>query len=238
MTFHYNENLTAKQLALKEVLVQEILKDYGKAPKLGPSISSIPVHSSLDGFIDLVHDLIDADQLNADQKIVLLDDHSKDNIFQDVENPERELSGVVLYSLSKRAPGTMAGGNDPFSRERREIKPRVREIISNDPSIPGQAKIVYSQWFDNKVRFKLCARTNKRANDLCSWFENLMETNRHYFAIKGITKYFMDERGSDNFEQIGNEQVECRPFFFFVRTERTYELTEQALNRLVISLIT
>lgn len=238
MSLNYNEGLTAEQVAFKGSLVAEIMQDYSKIKSRSPSITKVPSHSSLDEFITSVKELIDSDQINADQKVTLIDDHSKDNIFQDINNPTRELSGVVLYSLDRRSPGTMAGGNSWFSKERREVKPRIREIITNDINNPGQAKIVYSQWFDNRVRFKVCARTNKRANELCDWFENLLETNRYYFNIKGITKFFMDERMSDNQEQIGNEQVECRPFFFFVRTEKTYELTEQALNKIVISLTT
>jgi len=238
MSFNYHENLTSEQIALKEVLVSEIIKDYSKAPKGTLSISKIPVHSNLEQFIDSVKELIDLDQANIDQRVTLLDDHSKSNIFQDVDDPERELSGVVLYSLERRAPGTMAGGNSWFSKERREVKSRIREIQTNDPSFPGQAKVFLSQWFDNQIKFKICARTNKRANELCNWFENLIETNRYYFAVKGITKFFMDERARDTLEQIGNEQVECRPFYFFVRTEKTYELTEQALNKLVVSLTT
>ena len=82
------------------------------------------------------------------------------------------------------------------------------------------------------------ARTNKRANELALWFENLMETNRPYFAFKGITKYFMNIRKADESKQYGNDQVESRPYFYFVRTEKTYEVKEQALNNLVIRLNT
>jgi len=238
MSFNCNEGLSERQIALKQIYVTEILKDYHKhGAGSQPIFSKLPCHSPIDGFIDLVKNIIDIDQEHADQRILLLDDHSKDNIFQDPDNPERELSGVVLYSMERRCPGTMSGGNSWFDKSRREIKPRTREVITNIPELPGQSKVISSQWFDNSVKFKICARTNKRANELCDWFEQLMENNRYYFTVNGITKIFMDERERDSHEQIGNEQVECRPFFFFVRTERTYELTEQALNRIIVSLV-
>ena len=132
----------------------------------------------------------------------------------------------------------MSGGNTWFDKTRREAKPRIREIITNDPDNLGQASIVYSQWFDNEVEFSVCSRTNKRSNELADWFENLMESNRIYFAFKGIGRYLLDQRKSDGFTQIGNEGYHYRPFCYMVRTEKTYTVTEQSINRIIISLTT
>jgi len=238
MNFNYNEGLTLEQIALKETLTREILRDYGKVSETRGQISSIPVHSSVEGFVDSVSALIDLDQETASQRIILRDSQADQNIFEDPNDPTKELSGMVTYSMKRRAPGTMSGGNTWFSRERREVKPRLRDIITNDINNPGQVKLIYSQWFDNELRFDITARTNKRANELALWFEDLMETNRAYFAYKGITKYFMNIRESDESRQYGNDLAELRPYYYFVRTERTYEVTEEALNKLIISLNT
>jgi len=236
MTF--NEGLTANQITLKEQLTREILRDYGKLNNSLGHISKIPYHSSIEGFVDGVKELVDGDQLTTGQRIILKDDYATDNVMEDPADPTKELSGVVIYSLKRRAPGTMEGGNTWFDKSRREVKPRIREVITNDPNNPGQAKIIYSQWFDNEVKFDIIARTNKRANELALWFETIMETNRPFFAFKGITKYFMNLREADDFRQYGNDPFEIRPYCYFVRTERTYEVTEQALNKLIISLNT
>lgn len=238
MMFNYNEGLTASQMTLKEELTREILRDYSKSQIRGEAISKLPTHNTIEGFVDGVKELIDISQETTGQRVILKDDYSTNNVFQDPNIPTQELSGVVLYSMKRRAPGTMEGGNTWFDRGRREVKPRLREIISNDPTNPGQVRLVYSQWFDNEVRFDISARTNKRANELAYWFEDLMETNRPFFAFKGITKYFLNIREADEFRQYGNDTIECRPFFYFVRTENTYEVTEQALNRLIIRLNT
>jgi hypothetical protein len=239
MSFNFNEDLTDSQLLLKEQLTREILRDYTKAqPRRGEAVSKIPVHSSIEDFIDGVKELIDIDQETTGQRVILKDDYTTTNIMEDPDNPNQELSGVVLYSMKRRAPGTMEGGNTWFDRGRREVKSRIREIIANDPCNPGQAKIVYSQWFDNEVKFDITARTNKRANELALWFENLMESNRPFFAFRGITKYFMNIREADEFKQLGNGSYECRPYYYFVRTEKCHEVTEQALNRLIIRLNT
>lgn len=238
MSFNFNEDLTTEQIALKEQLTREILRDYGKLSGGLGAISKLPVHNNIEQFIDGVKELIDIDQQTSGQRVILRDDYTTDNIMEDPDNPLQELSGIVLYSMKRRAPGTMEGGNTWFDRGRREVKPRIREIISNDPCNPGQVKIVYSQWFDNEVKFDITARTNKRANELAFWFENLMETNRPFFAFRGVTKYFMNIREADEFKQYGNDSFECRPYCYFIRTERTYEVTEQALNRLIIRLNT
>jgi len=237
MIFNNNEELTDSQILLKEELIREITRDYGKINKR-EAISKISYHNNIDQFIDGIKELIDIDQQTSDQRVILKDDYATDNILEDPDNPTKELSGVILYSMKRRAPGTMEGGNDWFNKGRREIKPRVREIITNDPKNPGETKIIYSQWFDNEIKLKITARTNKRANELAFWFENLMETNRPFFAFRGITKYFMNIREEDEFKQYGNDPMECRPYCYFVRTERTYEVTEQALNSLIIKLNT
>jgi len=238
MSFKYNIGLDETEKALKEELTREILRDYSKLQRRNEAISKLPAHSDIDQFIDAVKELIDIDQETSGQRVILKDDYTTDNIMEDPENPTKELSGVVLYSMKRRAPGTMEGGNAWFDRGRREVKPRIREIITDDPCNPGKAKIVYSQWFDNEVKFDIVARTNKRANELALWFENLMETNRPFFAYRGITKYFLDQREADDFKQYGNDPFECRPYCYFVRTEKTYEVTEEALNRLIIRLNT
>jgi len=236
MMFNYNNGLNAEQKALKEELTREILRDYSKSQTRSEAISKLPAHNTIEGFVDSIKELIDVSQDTTGRRVILKDDYAKGNVLEDPSNPSKELSGVVLYSMKRRAPGTMEGGNTWFDRGRREVKPRLREVISNDPCNPGQTKLVYSQWFDNEVRFDINARTNKRANELALWFENLMETNRPYFAFKGITKYFMNLREADEFRQYGNDTIECRPYYYFVRTENTYEVTEEALNRLIIRL--
>lgn len=238
MMLNYNKGLTREQIALKQELTREILRDYTKTSLKGEAISKLPTHSSIEGFVDGVKEIIDLSQETSGQRVILKDDYASGNIFEDPDNPTLELSGVILYSMKRRAPGTMEGGNTWFDRGRREVKPRLREIITSDPCNPGQAKLVYSQWFDNEVKFDVSARTNKRANELALWFEDLMETNRPFFAYRGITKYFLNLREADEFKQYGNDNFECRPYYYFVRTEKTYEVTEEALNRLIIRLNT
>lgn len=234
MSFTFNAELDEEQIRIKTELVRHIQSEAQK--DIRKSMSTMPVHCDIEQFIDSVAALIDFDQRKADNKVVLKDTHAGGKIMEHPKYPNQDLGGVVLYSMVERAPGTMEGGNEPFSRQRREIKPRIRDIISNDPKTPGQATVVKSQWFDNLIQFEIVARSATQANKLALWFEDLMECNRYYFAALGITKYFFDMRGKDAFEQNGNEGYYKRPLIYYVRTERTFEIREQALNNIIVCL--
>lgn len=237
--FSNNEGLSQDQIDIKQQIVAEISSDYQKYFKRGgPRISCQPAHSDIDQFVDAVKEAIDIDQSQAEAKVILKDDNAASGgyIFEDPHEPGVDVSGVVLYSMDKRGPGTTEGGNKPFDRSRRELKPRVRDVIKDDPRYPGQAVVRYSQWFDNYISFKVCAKTAHRANRLALWFEDLMEVNRYFFAGKGINRYYFDRREKDSFQQIGNEGYYGREIIYYVRTERSYEVTEQKLNNIVVSL--
>lgn len=200
------------------------------------SISSMPVHSDIEQFIDAVAHAVDFDQKKADKKIVVKDEDVGGKIMEHPKYPNTDLGGVILYSMVRRAPGTMEGGNEAFNRQRREVKPRIRDVVTHDPENPGRALIYQSQWFDNLIRFKIVTRSATQANKLALWFEEFMELHRYYFAGLGITKFFFDEREEDKFEQIGNEPYYTRSLIYYVRTERTFELNEQAINNIVVCL--
>lgn len=234
MSYSENDNLTDEQIKLKELLVRQIEADAKRSKN--SSISQMEAHSTLEEFIDAVAHLVDYDQQKADKRVVLKDEDTGGNLMEHPKYPNEDLGGTVLYSLIRRAPGTMDGGNEPFSRGRREIKPRVRQIEKGEGSKTGRATTVRSQWFDNLVEFKIVARSATQANKLALWFEKLMEDNRYYFAGAGIVRYHFDERRDDEFKQMGNEPYYCRPLVYYVRTERTTEMDEQALNNIVVCL--
>lgn len=234
MSFNYNAGLDEDQIKIKTELVRQIYADAQRDKRT--AMSTMPVHCDIEGFIDAVALLVEYNQAKADKKVVLKDSYAGGKIFEHPKHPGEDLGGVVVYSMVERAPGTMEGGNEAFNRSRREVKPRIRDVIVNDPNNPGRATILTSQWFDNHIRFEITARSATQANKLALWFEELMECNRYYFAGLGITKYFFDKREEDKFEQNGNEGYYKRPLVYYVRTERTFEISEQAINNIVVCL--
>ena len=236
MNLKLNEGLSDEQIALKEEIYEQIFDNSPKLRKEHVGAGYIPINGDIEDFVDSVKELIDLDQKENDRKIKLIDEHSYKNILEDPDQPGTDLAGSVIYNMMERTPGTTAGGNTPTSRQRREVVPQIRGIAYDEKNSPGQAIVQKGKWFDNILCFKLAARTNHQANKMALWFEDLMECNREFFASRGFVRYYFDKRGEDEYIRDGEEGFHLRPLIFYVRTERVYNISEQIINRLVISL--
>lgn len=231
-----SEGLTEEQKKLKWQYIETITGNPYQMRQTGSSY--VPVNSSLEDFINLVKQLVDLNQKDKKNKVILVDDFSPNNIFEDPTKPGSDVVATIGYRLRRRAPGTTKGGNKPFNEERREVTPHLRAVTVDEENNPGSVTFNMGQWFDNELRFEIYARTNKEANEIAMWFENIMDLNRQFFAYKGIMKYYFLERESDTVVKEGDGIVHCRPLCYWVRTEKCYEITEQAINNIVILLTT
>jgi len=234
LDIYNHENLEAYQIELKN----KILFDITNGQHIG-TIEEIPRETTVDKFFILTKNLVDQDERFVDRRVLVTDTMSENNIMQDPDDPTKDLSGMVITSLLHRAPATLVGGNEPFDKGRRDIKPkRVLRLIKNTSERPGEVTYVINQWFDNLIGFNVGALTNKRADELADWFENLMETNRWYFELNGYGRYNFDERTADLYVNYGTYKMAWRPHKYYVRTETNYLLTEQQLNKLIVQITT
>lgn len=236
LDFQLNEGLTEEQLALKRTYVETITGVPYAFRKKGPR--TINAHSTIEQFIDQVKRIMEIEQEDFKNKVILVDDFSKNNIFENPEKPGEDVRAVISYKLCRRAPGTTKGGNQPFDKTRTERVPQYRGADYDDVENPREVIMYMGQWFDNELCFNVHARSNKEANDIALWFENIMEGNRQFFAYNGILKYYFVERESDSVVKEGDGVVHVRPMVYWVRTEKCYEITEQAINKIVILLTT
>lgn len=236
LDFQLNEGLTEEQLALKRTYVETITGTRFLAQDKGPR--TINAHSTIEQFIDQIKKIMEFEQQDFKNKVILIDDFSKGNIFEDPENPGEDVRAVISYKLCRRAPGTTKGGNDPFNKARTERVPQYRGAKYDDVENPREIIMYMGQWFDNELCFNIHARSNKEANEIALWFENIMEGNRQFFAYNGILKYYFVERETDSVVKEGDDVVHVRPMIYWVRTEKCYEITEQAINKIVILLTT
>lgn len=226
--------LNEQQLELKNAILMEMTNDK-VISRTNAELNEPPPNTNLTGFFKTVKELVDVTQENTDQRVLLTETMPEVNLFEDPDHPGKELSGYILTTVLKREPGTLAGGNQPFSSKRRDLKPKMlRGIIKSDPDKPGESTLIFSKWYDNLVGLNICCRTNKRANELADWLENLMETNAWYFQQAGFPLVFMDARLPDLRREDGLMKVSFRPFRFFVRTETFFTLTEHQLDRLIV----
>jgi hypothetical protein len=233
--FQLDSALTEEQLVAKTQYIEDLMK--AASPKTTYGAGSIPVHSTLDEFVDRVKDVLELEQVDKKNKVILLDDHSQNNIFENPKTGE-DLLGVVTYRLMKRTHGTTAATNQPNDPSRRDVRPRLRAATYDDVENPGQVIFHMGQWYDNIVCFDIQARTNTEANKLAMWFENIMDKNKQFFAFSGVMKYYFLERESDAAARQGDGVVHIRPMVYWVRTEKCYEITEQAINNIIVKIIT
>lgn len=231
-----NEGLTEEQKALKYKYIETITGVPYVLKNAGPR--TIDAHSNIEEFIDQIKTVLKLEQEDIKNKVILLDDFSKNNVFEDPEKPGTDVRAVITYKLRRRAPGTTKGGNQPFDKSRTERVPQYRGAKYDDVNNPREITMYMGQWFDNELCFDIHARSNKEANDIALWFENIMEGNRQFFAYNGILKYYFVERETDSVVKEGDNVVHVRPMVYWVRTEKCYEITEQAINKIVILLTT
>jgi hypothetical protein len=230
--------LTQSQIDLRNTIVLEILGKGAHIEELHKDQFK-PSKTTLTNFFSIVKDLVDLDNKNSDQRILVTETMPDTNFFQDPDDPLKEISGYILTTLLRREPATLVGGNDPFNGSRRDLKPKlIRKIIGNDPERPGEVTYVISKMFDNLVGLNICSRTNKRADFLADWFEDLMEKNRWYFELNGFSKYFFLGRLADLRKDDSLGKMSFRPFKYYVRTETYYYITEQELNRILVKVTT
>lgn len=201
-------------------------------------ISYIPESCSLDGFIDLVQKLMEIDQESKEYKVILVDDFARNNIFEDPKNPATKVLGVIGYQLVAKQPGAFHQTNELFSAGVKEVRPSFRGISRN--KIDDLSTVTYhlGQLFDNEIAFCVYARSNKEANEIVNWFENLMQVHKKFFALKGVIKYYFRKRESDSVVKEGDNVVHKRPVIYWLRTEETYQLTEQAVNQIILKIKT
>ncbi len=234
---YLDEGLTDAQLILKREFIEQIsVNPHVTKGNIGAGY--VTAHSSLEQFIDKIKEAIDEDQGNKKNRIFFLDNYSKVNVFEDPLVAGKDALGIVGYHLRTRVPGTTAATNRPGDPSRRETRSHLRAITYDAVEKPQQATFHFGKWFDNILCFDIFAKSNKEANEVAMWFEDLMDKNRQFFAYSGIMKYHFEERESDAIKKDGDSIVHIRPMLYWVRTEKNYEIDEQAINNIVVKITT
>ena len=202
-------------------------------------ISYNPANLSLDQFLSVLRELMETDQEDKVHKVILIDDYTKENIFQDPRNPKNEILGVVTCSVRSQKPGAFHQTNHPSrSGGTREIRPSLRAIVKNDVNDKSTWSYCFGQRFDNEICFTIHARSNKEANDIVIWFQKLLAVHKKFFALKGIIRYDFIEREADNVVKEGDSVIYIRPLCYYLTTEETFVTTEYVLQKIKLKLKT
>lgn len=202
-------------------------------------VSYVPENLSLDQFLSVLRELMETDQEEKAHKIILIDDYTKENIFQDPRNPKNEVLGVITCSVRSQKPGSFHQTNHPLSSSgTREIRPSLRAIEKQDVTDRSACTYYFGQRFDNHICFTIHARSNKEANDITAWFQNLLAVHKKFFALKGIIRYYFLEREADSIVKEGDNAIYTRPLCYYLTTEEIFITTEYVLQKLKLKLKT
>jgi hypothetical protein len=202
-------------------------------------ISYEPNHSTLDDFLTFTRELMELEQEDKKHKVILVDDFSKSNTFEDPRNPGTSAFAVVTCSVKKSVPGAFHQTNAPASSGgTREIRPSLRGIEKLSVDDKSVYNFYFGQKFDNIICFNIHARSNKEANEVVSWFQNLLAIHKKFFAQKGIIRYYFLERESDSVVKESDGVIHVRPVCYYLTTEEVYTVSEHVLQKIKLKLKT
>lgn len=204
--------------------------EAARMPKLRTPLAA----QDLPGFFKLVGQAIETQQKQegVSKPIVYTEEFPDDD-----DNIKGE---IVTYSLHSRKPGTFEAKGISQAMYDRNIRSRVRMLrdVQDDPDHPGMKVVTYGQEFDNIVCFKIWALKNKTANARAMWFEKLMEDWHWFFQASGVKRVHFFERGEDEHLAPEHRKLVCRPYYYYVRTEKVSVVKEYSLRSLVSEIST
>lgn len=202
-------------------------------------ISYIPEHSTLDAFLTHVKELMEIEQEDKAHKIILVDDFSHNNTFEDPKKPGTSALAVITCSVKSSKPGAFHQTNSPATSSGvREIRPSLRGFEKSGVDDKSVYKYYFGQKFDNLICFNVHARSNKEANEVMCWFQNLLTVHKKFFAQKGIIRYYFIERETDSVVKESDGVIYVRPLCYYLATEELYIATEHVLQKIKLKLKT
>jgi hypothetical protein len=238
MTIVNSENFEVEHERLSLSYLESLIKAED-LEDIYNGISYIPAHSTLDDFLDSLKELMEIEQQDKKNKVILIDDFSKNNIFEDPRNPSTPVLGVVTCSVKTSKPGSWNQTNAPTSNSGvREIRPSFRGVEKSLVNDKAVWHYYFGQKFDNDICFKIHARSNKEANEITSWFQNLLAVHKKFFAQKGVIRYYFRERESDDVVKESDGVIHIRPLCYYLTTEEVYTTSEYVLEKIKLKLKT
>lgn len=167
-------------------------------------------------------------------KIIYVEGDPDQKIVEELASKRK--GGIISFSLVKRQPGAFSQGA-PMEGAVRNMRPIFREE-RNDPDNPGYKLGSVGYFHDNIIRFTCWGQTNKRANELAQWFEDLMDEYAWYFKAEGVDRVLFSGRNADISENIEGNKWYGRPIDYFVRTEKIKVFSEKTIEKIVLSIVT
>ena len=223
----------ADQTSVK--IFESVIGD-GFVQKKSPRILDTYPPQDLPGFFNLVNEALTDYQ---DRKGIV----GADRVGFTEEGPPGDLTTeVITYKVVNRRPGAQTGSIREILSDmgvKREYRPRLRYYY-DDPNRPLKRIGVMGQFFDNVIELTCWAATNKAVNARALWFEQFMDTYHWYFKyVGGFREIVFVQRLEDKYwEDIKTQGnlLKSRSMQYYVRTDRTYEISESVLRDVLINI--
>jgi len=138
---------------------------------------------------------------------------------------------TITFRVSRREPGSMQP--HPFG-DRKEIKPRVRQIIT-DPDYPDHHIQILGQWFDNIIQFDCWSVTNNGADGLISWLETFMYRYTWVWKKNGVQEILYTSRSIDEEVTKWRDDIVNRTLYYYFRTEKIVPIREMDFTQFDLS---
>jgi hypothetical protein len=185
-----------------------------------------PLARDLNEFFPLVHAAIFSKQKTegiADDKVVM---------FVEEDPPEKLDTETITFEIHSRTPGLYSKGSTGAPGHK-EVRAHIRSIVDHPEHI-GEKLVTMGKMYDNYIKFRVYARTNKQARKRALWFSKLMDSYNWYFKAKG---FLVIEEGMGNRDRtkIDGLDITSYPLIYYVRSEDTAHLSSQELKEISLN---
>jgi hypothetical protein len=227
------EDLTEAQKAL-EVIVETqynaiVRNVLDKSTTVHPAKN---VFESMDLIQTVVSEYEEREDRVADARVIVTFDCPDEKIAE--LSQDTNPRGIISLSLERREPGAFQQGA-PFEARVHNLKPILREE-KEDPDNPGYRRAILGYYFDNVIRARCWARTNKMANELMIWFETVISEMTWWFRFSGIARILYWGLGDKKKIEIDGNKYYSHAIDYYIRTEKVSAISQKKFEKLIVRL--
>ena len=231
-----SEDLTTDQKKIQiiaETLYSQVTKDAIVLEHLGTTPNPAKtIFEAMDLFKVAIEDYERREDKINDAKVIVTYEKPDKEIEKLLI--ERKGKAIITIGLTRRQPGAFGKGA-PWQSSVANQVPILREEFP-DPDYPGYQRSVLGYYYDNLITLTVWARTNKVANEVSLWVENVMEEYTWFFRWSGVARFLFDGRQKDEHIDVDQNRYYGRPIDYFVRTEKLKEYSQKELEKIIIRL--
>lgn len=180
-------------------------------------------------FIDDIYDFLNQYQGHTQE---FKDFSFKPNSTYNIPNEDE--GNHLRYNIEERTYATTQQGYMQHNG-RKNFKWALRDIVE-DKTKPGYKVLVFEKPFDNTLILTSWSKNYRDANKFAFKIEELLDTYRGIFKMKGLLDLRYIRRKDDVFREVSNYAWYGCPIEFYVKTNQIKLVYEKVLEQISIDL--